>query len=461
MAEKKNYNKTSFIDQVNLDQKRYSRYVCDSRAIPNEIDGMKPVQRRILWTMWNSVAKNSFTKTVKVAGLVMGYHPHGDVSIQDAISSMTQDFTFANNYPLIQGEGTFGDVLDPKAIASPRYTEVKLSEFAKDVGFFESIQDIEYIENYDDTNKEPVYFVPKIPVVLLNNITGIATGFRCSIPAHKLTDIVDTMISILKRKKPKDIIPWYKDYTGDTLYNKNESGNFVHITGFAFTEKNKKIHITCAPQNWNREKVVDYLEQIISDPNSPLRDYIDYSTDRFDIELISKKGQKLTVETAKELLNKKNNEVVVMNVITSEGRLINTDSISIIKRFLTTRKEHLIERFKRLSKLEKEKIDKNSELIRFIEEKWNQKVISIKNKKDFEKQLKTAKFVYYEWLSSIPVYRMTKQEVEKSEMAIAEAKKQFKMYKELYTEGPKLNKFIINEITELKNKWDNNDNKEK
>ena len=147
LTAKKNYNKTTFIDQVNLDQKRYSRYVCDSRAIPNEIDGMKPVQRRILWTMWNSVAKNSFTKTVKVAGLAMGYHPHGDVSIQDAISSMTQNFTFANNYPLIQGEGTFGDVLDPKAIASPRYTEVKLSEFAKDVGLFESIQDIEYISN--------------------------------------------------------------------------------------------------------------------------------------------------------------------------------------------------------------------------------------------------------------------------------------------------------------------------
>ncbi|MCP4131017.1 MAG: DNA gyrase subunit A [bacterium] len=458
MAAKKSYNKTSFIEQVNLDQKRYSRYVCDSRAIPNEIDGMKPVQRRILWTMWNSVAKNNFTKTVKVAGLVMGYHPHGDVSIQDAISAMTQDFTFANNYPLIQGEGTFGDVLDPKAIASPRYTEVKLSKFAGDVGLFESIQDIEYITNYDDTNQEPVYFVPKVPVVLLNGITGIATGFRCSIPAHRLTDIVDAMIAILKRKKPGEVVPWYKDYAGDTLYSKNESGNFVHITGFGFTEKNKKVYLTCAPQNWNREKVIDYLEQTISNPKSPLRDYIDYSTDKFDIELISKKGQKFTVESAKELLNKKNNETVVMNVITSEGRLINTDSISIIKRFLVVRKEHLVERFKRLSKLEKEKIDKNSELIRFIEEKWNQKVITIKNKQDFEKKLKTAKFVYYEWLSSIPVYRMTKQEVEKSKMAIAEAKKQFKMYKELYTESPKLNKFIINEITELKNKWDHNDN---
>ena len=102
----------AFADQINDDQKKYSRYVCDSRAIPNSVDGMKPVQRRILWTMWNSVAKNLFTKTVKVAGLTMGYHPHGDASIQDALSAMAQDFTFANNYPFVKGEGTFGDVLD-------------------------------------------------------------------------------------------------------------------------------------------------------------------------------------------------------------------------------------------------------------------------------------------------------------------------------------------------------------
>ena len=147
-----------FSEQLNLDQKRYSRYVCDSRAIPNMIDGLKPVQRRILWTMWNTTAKNQFTKTVKVAGMVMGYHPHGDASIQDAISQMTQDFTFANNYPLISGEGTFGDVLDPKAIASPRYTEVKISNFAKQMGVFESLADIDYIDNYDETAKEPVFF---------------------------------------------------------------------------------------------------------------------------------------------------------------------------------------------------------------------------------------------------------------------------------------------------------------
>ena len=147
-------------DQINLDQKRYSRYVCDSRAIPNMIDGLKPVQRRILWTMWNTQARDTFTKTVKVTGLVMGYHPHGDASISDALCQMAQQFTFANNYSLVSGDGTFGDVLDPKAIASSRYTGVKLSNFSKDVGLFESIPDLDYVPNYDATSKEPVFLYP-------------------------------------------------------------------------------------------------------------------------------------------------------------------------------------------------------------------------------------------------------------------------------------------------------------
>ena len=145
------FPKVLFEDQINDDQRKYSRYVCDSRAIPHEIDGLKPVQRRILWAMWNSDARNRHTKTVKVAGLAMGYHPHGDKSIQDALSAMAQDFTFANNIPLVHGEGTFGDVLDPNAIASPRYTEVKLSDFVKDLGFFEGLADIDYVKNYDET----------------------------------------------------------------------------------------------------------------------------------------------------------------------------------------------------------------------------------------------------------------------------------------------------------------------
>ena len=126
---------------------------------------------------------------------------------------------------------------------------------------------------------------------------------------------------------------------------------------------------------------------------------------------------------------------------------------TIIKNFVLTRKTHLIKRFRRLALLEQEKIQKNSELIRFIDEKWNQKVTKIKNKKDFEAKLKKSKFIYYEWLSNIPVYRMTEQEVEKCKEAILLSKKELTRLNELIEKDRKLNQFIINEINELKDKW--------
>ena len=182
-----------FAEQVDSDQLKYSRYVCDSRAIPNAIDGLKPVQRRILWTMLQSKAKDHFTKTTKVAGMVMAYHPHGNASIEDAIASMVQGHVFANNYPLLEGEGTFGDALDPKAIASARYTEVRLSSFAHDIGLFEELPDISFLPNYDETEKEPVYFCPKLPLILLNPTLGIATGFRCNFPGRKINDVANRL----------------------------------------------------------------------------------------------------------------------------------------------------------------------------------------------------------------------------------------------------------------------------
>ncbi|MDH5655649.1 MAG: DNA gyrase subunit A [Spirochaetia bacterium] len=451
---KANFSKKAFEEQIHDDQRKYSRYVCDSRAIPHEIDGLKPVQRRILWAMWNSDARNRFTKTVKAAGLTMSYHPHGDKSIQDALSQMAQNFTFANNIPLVSGEGTFGDVLDPSAIASPRYTEVKLSDFSKDVGLFESLPDIDYVPNYDETDEEPIFYVGKVPLVLLNNIQGIATGFRCFIPAHRLSDIVESQIAYLKTKKPKKLMPWYQNYNGEIRLNQNENGSLIMTTTFAFTREGNSIFLTDAPQGWNREKVINYLDDILDKKDSFLKEYVDYSSQTFKIELLFKKGAKVSDEDLKLFFSKENSETLAYNVITQDGLLRNFTPEQIIKRFCDFRKKHLIRRFKRLAGLEKEKIGRNSELIRFIEEKWNEKVLKVKSKSDLEEKLKNEKFIYYEWLSSIPIYRMTKEEVRKCNEAIVEAKEKLKQYNTLVKEDKPLTKFMVEELNELKDKWD-------
>jgi DNA gyrase subunit A len=404
--------------------------------------------------MWNSDARNRHTKTVKVAGLAMGYHPHGDKSIQDALSAMAQDFTFANNIPLVHGEGTFGDVLDPNAIASPRYTEVKLSDFVKDLGFFEGLADIDYVKNYDETEDEPIHFVGKVPIVLLNQIQGIATGFRCFIPGHKLSDIVESQVAYLKTGKAKKIKPWYKGFGGEVRLATNENGSEIMYTTFGFKWEGESLFLTHAPQTWNRDKVVALLEDMIERKDNWLKDYIDSSSQTFKIELVYKKGEKPTEKDIKALFNKENLDTLSFNVITHEGRLKNHKPEEIIKRFCDFRKTHLIRRFKRLAGLEQEKIDRNSELIRFINEKWNQKVVTIKSKQDFENQLKNAKFKYFEWLASIPVYRMTLEEARKCQDAINEAKVKFAEFTALSKQDAKLTAFMIDELTELRNKWD-------
>jgi DNA gyrase subunit A len=450
----KTQEKEFFEDQLNDDQCKYSRYVCDSRAIPHEIDGLKPVQRRILWTMWNSTAKNHFTKTVKVAGLVMAYHPHGDRSIQDAISAMVQEFPFANNHALISGEGTFGDVLDPGAIASPRYTEVRLSDFAKDVGLFDCLEDIEYVNNYDETSKEPVFFCAKIPLVLLNAVQGIATGFRCSIPSFRLRDIVNSLISYLKSKRVKKLSPWVKGYNGHIDYSKNQNRSFVFTTSFGYTIEGKDFFITDAPQNWNREKVVRLLDKLIDEKSDWLKGFSDHSQDQFKIELHLARGVKPDPKEMKGLMDVSNSEVTAYNMITTKGTLQEIAPEELIRRFAAFRKAHLIKRFKRLAGLEKEKVEKNSELIRFIQEGWNQRVIKISSKSKLEGALKKAKFNYFTWLSSLPIYRLTLDEVKKCEQAIEEAKKQYAYFTGLVNSDKKLVAYMVEELTELKEKWD-------
>ena len=452
--EKEVVKAVDFTDQVNKDQKKYSRYVCDSRAIPNAIDGLKPVQRRILWTMWNSSAKDRFTKTVKVAGMVMAYHPHGNTSIEEAISQMVQGFIFSNNYPLISGEGTFGDVLDPKAIASPRYTEVKISDFAKDIGLFESIQDLDYVDSYDETAREPIIFVPKIPLVFLNPVLGIATGFRTNLVGRNLTSLVEAAIAFLKDpQKEIELPPWYRGIRRNSYrYFKNENQQRIFVTGFAFEYSKGSLFLVQAPQNWNREKVIIYLEGVIKE-HDEIKDYLDHSKDNFKIEIIFKRGVRMTPGKIKTIFSKTNQEIIEQNVIAYDGKLQNYNDTQIISDFFFYRKKHLIARFKRLARVEKEKLDKLSELIRFIKEKWYEKTTMLESKQVLEKSLEEAHFRYYEWLAQIPLYRLTLSEVAKSKESIRLAKKEYLSYLELVREDSVLTNFMVSEIEELK-KWD-------
>ena len=172
----------------------YAISVVKGRALPDVCDGMKPVQRRILYAM-KRLGLNPDVKTVKsarVVGEVLGkYHPHGDSAAYDAMVRLAQDFTM--RYPLVQGQGNFGSA-DGDGAAAMRYTEVRLSKYADLLLGELDKGTVKFIPNYDGTHKEPVLLPARLPVLLLNGSSGIAVGMATEIPSHNLTEVGEAAI---------------------------------------------------------------------------------------------------------------------------------------------------------------------------------------------------------------------------------------------------------------------------
>jgi DNA gyrase subunit A len=181
-------------------QSRYLNYalsVITSRALPDVRDGLKPVQRRILYTMWqqNLTADVKHRKCAKVVGDVMGsYHPHGDAALYETLVRMAQSFSL--RYPLIDGSGNFGS-LDGDSAAAMRYTECRLARIADEMLTEIEQRTVHFRPNYDGTKTEPVVLPARIPNLFINGATGIAVGMATNIPPHNLGEICTALIKLL------------------------------------------------------------------------------------------------------------------------------------------------------------------------------------------------------------------------------------------------------------------------
>ncbi len=179
----------------------YAMSVIVSRALPDVRDGLKPVHRRILYTMLEEGLRHSakFRKSATVVGSCLGrYHPHGDTAVYDALARMAQDFSL--RYPLIDGQGNFGSI-DSDPPAAMRYTECRLSKVGE-----ETLKDIEkntvnFVSNFDETRKEPSVLPSPVPQLLLNGSLGIAVGMATNIPTHNLSEVCDALIYLIEKPK--------------------------------------------------------------------------------------------------------------------------------------------------------------------------------------------------------------------------------------------------------------------
>ena len=190
--------RTEFSDLMQKSYIDYAMSVICQRALPDARDGLKPVQRRVLYAMSELGLSHDkpHRKSARIVGDAMGkYHPHGDSSIYEALVVMAQDFK--KGRPLVDGHGNFGSI-EGDGAAAMRYTEARLQKFTEDVYLSDMDKDVvDYIPNFDETEKEPLVLPVRVPNLLLNGADGIAVGMTTSIPPHNLGEIVDGEIAYL------------------------------------------------------------------------------------------------------------------------------------------------------------------------------------------------------------------------------------------------------------------------
>ena len=182
----------------------YAMSVIASRALPDVRDGMKPVQRRILWSMieLNNGPDKPHRKCARIVGDTMGkYHPHGDSSIYEALVKLAQDFN--TRYPLVDGHGNFGSI-DGDGAAAMRYTEARLSKISMEMTADINKNTVDFIPNFDETEKEPAVLPARYPNLLVNGTTGIAVGMATNIPPHNLREVIGAVVKLIDNRVEND-----------------------------------------------------------------------------------------------------------------------------------------------------------------------------------------------------------------------------------------------------------------
>ena len=287
-------------------QSRYLNYalsVITARALPDVRDGLKPVQRRILYTMWqqNLTADAKHRKCAKVVGDVMGsYHPHGDAALYETLVRMAQSFSL--RYPLIDGSGNFGS-LDGDSAAAMRYTECRLARISDEMLWEIEQRTVHFRPSYDGTKTEPVVLPARIPNLFINGATGIAVGMATNIPPHNLGEICAALIKLLDNPdlSSAQLCRYVKgpDFpTGGQILNSPEELKEIYKTGSGTvrlratweegsgTRGGRTLYVTSIPYMLNKAALVERIADVVlSRKLPPLLDVRDVSTDDVRIAL--------------------------------------------------------------------------------------------------------------------------------------------------------------------------------
>jgi DNA gyrase subunit A len=479
MSEEKQFDK---VKDVNLSSEmktsflNYAMSVIVSRALPDARDGLKPVQRRILYAMHenNMYATSAHKKSARIVGDVMGkYHPHGDSSIYEAMVRMAQPFSYRK--VLIDGHGNFGSV-DGDGAAAMRYTEARLSKIAGEIVRDLDKNTVDFADNYDASEKEPTVLPSRFPNLLVNGSTGIAVGMATNIPPHNLGEVIDgilayiddpeiTVFDLMKYIKGPDF-PTGGQVLGITgLRSAYETGKGIIAIRAKYEliqHKNKtEIIITEIPYQVNKtaliEKIADVVKEKIIEGISDLRDES------------SRKGMRIVIELKKDV-----NPMVTLNNLYKHTQLQTSFGINMIalvkgepkllslKDAIVTYVEHQVEVIQRRTQFDLDKAQARMHILDALVKALSDvdSVIQIIRDAKNPEIAKAALIEKYEFtdiqarsILTMQLQRLTSLEIDKIYEEAEDLKRKIVEYKEILASDEKKYSIIKQELSEIKGKY--------
>ena len=452
----------------------YAMSVIVSRAIPAIEDGLKPVQRRILYAMYQMGLKpgSQTKKSARIVGDVIGkYHPHGDVAIYEALVRIAQDFSL--RYPLVFGQGNFGSI-DGDPAAAYRYTEARLQKIS-----MELLQDIDketvkFVPNYDGSTDEPELLPGKLPALMLNGASGIAVGMATNIPPHNLTEVCDALISYIKKSdlSIEEIIevirgpdfPTGGSVSGDMLeLYKTGRGQLV-LRGKTSTEKtnNKEvIVITEIPYMVNKADLVTQIANLAQDKKirdvSDIRDESSKGKIRIVIELKKGANSKFVINSLYKYTRLQDTfNVNFLALVHGQPKVLSIKEV--LEEYVRYRKQIVTNRTKFELKKSQERIEivsgllialKNiDEIITLIKKSKNASEAAEGLMKKFELSKKQAQAVL-----ETKLQQLTSLEYEKLKKENEELKEKITEYKKILADISEVLKIIVKEVNEIKREY--------